>query len=70
MIKQRRIVQLSELNTIQTKFGGHYKVYGYTKLDLANLLNCSVSHISKLISNKLLDPNNLISIINNFNLRN
>jgi hypothetical protein len=63
MIKKRRYVTLSNINKDGRKHGGRWKVYGYTKRDLALLFNVTIPTLRNMISAKLLDPTNLESIV-------
>lgn len=62
MIKKRRVVILNNINKDGNRKGGHYKIYGYTKQDLALLFNVTIPTLRNMISKKLLDPSSLDSI--------
>jgi hypothetical protein len=69
-MKQRRTVHLNLRNPKATGFGGgHYTVYGYTKLDLAVLFDVKQTTIRNWICRKKFDPNDLSTIITFYNSR-
>lgn len=62
MFTKRRYVTLNNINKDGRKHGGRWKVYGYTKQDLALLFDVTIPTLRNMISAKLLDPTSIESI--------
>lgn len=62
-MKQRRMVELSDLNRWIPKQSRGHKVYGYTYLDLADLYGVKVDTVRHWVTAGKLNPCNIKSII-------